>query len=1002
MAGVGISLSASAQFIHPGCLHTQEDLDRINEQIEAGHPHVTKAWKSFNDNWLLSNGGSWFGSLHDVWLKRGIAGDENFAHSERDFGMCYIKSIYWALKRNSDNADERAKAELYAQQATRLLNKYAKTIIGIGGNSNYALIGAFQGWQVANAAELLSTYPGWSEDDQAFFKQWVYDVWYGCIKGFLYGQNGTCASHYHSNWGIGNVNGMQAIGVYLDDPFIYNEAMYYLKWSDQNCSLKEGLCGSGLGMLPWGFNTDELNEELEKKGIDARYHSPLGMLYQNQESNRDQPHAILAMGMLMQTLEQTWKQGDNAYAWNNSVAAGGLEYIAGFLSAGTTPEDSVFMKNYPNKIWDGCEPFDYMIGMSYAGRKNREVAYQRGINHYARRMGLNMPYAKRAHQEICNSWNGGVEWGAGANTRFSYSDLAGYGDLMQTEDSLTAAPTILRGQITMVSGSSLSQLIGWYRNDVKEYTKALNEGDAIFSNELSNIISGSTVKLSPTIMDGTEDTGQWTWDDDPLCTTREREVTLITSRILRARYTNEEGAVSTQMFSLHVEGEGWVGTHEPYYKMDGTTGSDSVIYVKKFNDLTIGFKYNSTGASVREWKWEKRSLTGTKWNSFTNNSNYLDIAGVSVGSYYRVTMITRAGVKVSQEFRVEVAEVDPYIISNNNTPFEGAGVVAERGSSISLYGVPNSVLAKSLNTTRIYNWIMDGDTVQSNTLTFHLDNSGKQVADLSDTLHIEALDTCLNVTMAFNRIASTGGESETVFNFSIPVYEKNNLQATTDDSFYIIDPVTDKYLNNTDATFTNYDEENDDAFLWRLRQMNASYGNRYMIISRVNSNAHLTEMGKLSTSGDYSKHSFTLLHKYSDENLYALQRSAAAGGGLLDINQNLSELTTSEDPCREFPFKIVNVKEDIEDPDGVEVIEEREMSVITYAKHGCELVLQAQEAGVLQMYSIYGTLLQTTSCVEGINQVVLEKEYWGVAVCRYVSTSGKQKSFKVMFTPDDF
>ena len=997
-----ISQAISAQFIHPGCLHSQSDLDRINAQLEAGHPRVTKAWDSFTDNWLLDNSGSWIGSIEGNTLKRGIAGDENFSHSERDFGMCYIKGIYWALKRNSSNADERAKAELYAKQATTLLNKYAKKITGIGGNSNFALIGAFQGWQVANAAELLRTYPGWSEEEQAFFKQWVYNVWYGSIKDFMHRQNGTCPSHYQSNWNTGNVTSLQAIGIYLDDPFIYNEAMYYLKQSDQNCSMKESLFNTGLGHLVWSWDIDSVNRELEKKGIDVRYQSPLGYLNQNQESTRDQPHCQGSLGCQLQTMEQAWKQGDNAYAWNNQALAGGVEYVAGFI--GADKNDSVFMRNYPNRAWNGCT--SYQPTLSYDGRENRDCLFQMAYNHYANRMGLNMPYAKHVHQLVCDSWSGGVEWGAGANTRFNYSDLAGFGDLMQNEDSVTIPPTILRGKITMIAGSSLAQMMGSYKDNVREYTPQLNADDDIFTNELSNIISGSTVRLSPIIMDGSDDTGQWNWDDDPSCTTREREVVLTTSQILRARYTNAKGVVSTQMFSLHVEGEGWVGTCKPYYKIGGATGNDSIIYVKKFTNATIGLEYSvNAGASVREWRWEKRSLTGTTWSVLNNNQWYLDLANVSVGAYYRVTMTNRAGLKLVQEFRVEVAEVDPYIINNNEDPFSGLGLAVERGSSVNLYGEPNSVLAKSLNTTRVYNWVIEGDTVQSDTLTYHLDTSGNKIVDLNDTLYIGALDTCLNVTMAFNRITSTGSEAETVFNFSVPVYEKNDLSTTNDDSFYIIDPATDKYLNNIDVTFINYNEENDDAFLWRMRRLNASYGNRYMIISRTNANAHLTEEGKMSTSSNYSKHSFNLLHKYSDENLYAIQRAPSADGGFFTINQELAELAIVGEPCREFPLKIVNVKEGEEEPDRIGEMtdwDEYIPSVVSYVKRGRVLTIQAQASGTLQVYSIYGSLLQTTSCVKGINQVVLAKEYWGIAVCRYVAADGRQKNFKVMFTPEDF
>ena len=163
---------ANAQFYHPGCLHTQADFDRINKQIEDGsNPQVTKAWNTFAANWMLEKHDNWLSAIQGNTIIRG-EGAQNFAHSERDFGMCYIKAIYWKLMHNSPNASERQLAETRAKEAVDLLNQYAKRITGIGGNSNYALVGALQGWQVANAAEILREYDGWPENEQKIFRQW--------------------------------------------------------------------------------------------------------------------------------------------------------------------------------------------------------------------------------------------------------------------------------------------------------------------------------------------------------------------------------------------------------------------------------------------------------------------------------------------------------------------------------------------------------------------------------------------------------------------------------------------------------------------------------------------------------------------------------------------------------------------------------------------------------------------------------------------------------------
>lgn len=898
-----LSLSTSAQFIHPGCLHTQVDIDRINTQLAAGdHPRITKAWNSFNNNWLLAHTGNWLDAISGDAIIRGGIG-ENFAHSERDFGMCYIKALYWAIKHNSTNAAERFKAELYAKQTISLLGRYTKKIKTIGGDPNYALAGCFQGWQVANAGELLRDYPGWAADDQFRFKKWIYDVWYPAIQGFLWGLENTCPSLIHSNWSSGNASSLQAIGIYLDDPFIYNEAMYYLKQSVQNNAIADKMIGSGYGYLIHQYDTEKINAQLAAKGIKTRYESPMGYLYQNQESNRDQPHCQIAIGVQLQMLEQAWSQGDNAYGWNNYAVAGGIEYSAGFNSA--EDNDSVFLKNYPNLPWNGCA--DYQPSISYSGRGTNDPVYQMGINHYANRMGLKMPYSKKSHQKLCDSWSGGVEWGAGENTRFGFSDVSGFGDLMYNQDSTITHPTLLRGKIRMVFGSSLSIKIGSYK-EVVEYTKGLSPGDSIFTNELSNISRGSVLRLCPTIMDGSADTGLWTWDDDASCTTGVREIKLSKSRILRARYTNASGAVSVQMFSLQVDGEGWVGDCKPYYISDFTTFMDSSVYVKKFAGVTLGINYKQM-TSVRNWKWERKSLTGTVWNVLTNAGPSLDLTNVSVGSFYRVTMTNLAGVSVVQNFKVEVAEVDPFIAIGKNAAVSATSMSVLMGSNVKLFATPNSLLGKSVDAKRIFKWVIGNDTLRIDTLTNHLDAGGLKVADLTDTLSIASLDSCMELTLEYVRISALGTVAATTCRFNIQAYQINDLVPAADDYYYIIDPFTGKYLSNSTGIYTDFDTTRIDSYQWRFRKLASTYGNRYYIMSKVSPSIHLGDDGKLNTTLNYSKYSFNFLHKFSDEHLYGIQQSATSSSKALTIDRALNEnVVSSLDPFLSgFPFRIISV-----------------------------------------------------------------------------------------------
>ena len=128
-------------------------------------------------------------------------------------------------------------------------------------------------------------------------------------------------------------------------------------------------------------------------------------------------------------------------------------------------------------------------------------------------------------------------------------------------------------------------------------------------------------------------------------------------------------------------------------------------------------------------------------------------------------------------------------------------------------------------------------------MTYHLDEQGNKVADLNDTLHIKSLDSCFKCKLVFQRVAESGAEAKSVCHFNVDAYEACTEDPSSEDSYYISNE-WGAYLRNTDAQFVPYAEENDQDYLWRLRRLSASYGNRYMLFSRTNSKMHLSKDGR--------------------------------------------------------------------------------------------------------------------------------------------------------------
>ena len=331
----------------------------------------------------------------------------------------------------------------------------------------------------------------------------------------------------------------------------------------------------------------------------------------------------------------------------------------------------------------------------------------------------------------------------------------------------------------------------------------------------------------------------------------------------------------------------------------------------------------------------------------------------------------------------------------NGEEYPGTSMVLPRGASFSLYAKPTSILSQSVNSTRIYKWVVGNDTIQADTLTYHLDDLGGQVADLNDTLHVSAMDTSFNVTLVFQRFSSTGKEARTVYHFDVPVYETNVLSPSDKDSYYIQEAMGGRYLRNTDGQFMTYSEDTDEEYLWRIRRLPSTYGSRYMFISRTNSGQHLSEDGRLSSASDYSRHSFNLWHKCGSDDLYAIERSSSASGGLWEIAPESSVISVNQGLCTSFPFRLVKKEDGSSVEDAVLENEEGIPLLEVVGRGEGSLEVSVDEEGLLDVYTLEGSLLSSVRCVPGTNRVDLPSRK-GMMILRYVTASGRCKSLKVM------
>ena len=377
----------SQPFVHPGMLHTESDLIRMQNKVSLS----LQPWKGSWDR-LVSNGHSssgWGIQLGtDTVIYRGSDGvhAENYTRMYNDVAAAYANALRWKIAGTEDNA----------QKAVEILNRYARQLKAIRGSTDASLAIGIYGYQMCNAAEIMRSYPGWEAADFKAFQDFAIKVFYGTdpdyngAHRFLVRHNGTCDTHYWVNWDLCNMACVMAVGILCDNRAIYNEAVNYFK------------TGVGNGNI--------------NRMVNFLYDGGLG---QWQESGRDQGHSMLGQALAGPFCEMAWNQGDDLYGYDNNRLLKGFESVAKY--------------NLGNKVpytpYNNCDNVNQTIISSYARGADRpgwELIY----NHYVVRKGLTSPYIQ-IYANKMRPEGGGGDYGS---TSGGYDQL-GYGTLTATIDT---------------------------------------------------------------------------------------------------------------------------------------------------------------------------------------------------------------------------------------------------------------------------------------------------------------------------------------------------------------------------------------------------------------------------------------------------------------------------------------------------------------------------------------------------------------------------------------
>ncbi|VUC29504.1 unnamed protein product [Clonostachys rosea] len=426
-------------FTHPGLLVTNQDISRAKAKIAAEKEPWLGSWNKLTS---LEFSNTSYTNNAVATVSRATNGELLWHDAAAAFNL----ALRWRISGEEE----------YAKTATDVLVAWAEKLESLsgGGDDDYLTAGV-QGYELANAAELLRDYAPFADNGLSTVSSMMVNIFLPMNIDFI---NHVLPSehnvkHFFANWELCNLASIMAIGVLTDNQTAWNFAVDYFKNGDGNGAINNAV--------------SNIVEEPDTG-------KSLG---QGQESGRDQGHSALDWQLLGAIGQQAWNQGEDLFAYNNSRILLGAEYFARYNLGHDVP-----FEPYTNGIVSYTEVSSKSRG---AIRPTWELLYA----HYVQIKGLEAPWTT-AYLNNTLEWYGGFEGGAGSWGEGSgHYDGLGWGSLLYHLDESDLALTTTSSSIVASSTST---------------TKAATITTAIIPETASTSITEAATELSSTtIIPGT-------------------------------------------------------------------------------------------------------------------------------------------------------------------------------------------------------------------------------------------------------------------------------------------------------------------------------------------------------------------------------------------------------------------------------------------------------------------------------------------------------------------
>ncbi|KAL3442103.1 chondroitin AC/alginate lyase [Aspergillus insuetus] len=375
---VALAVHASA-WTHPGLLVTDTDITRIQTKLAAEKEPWVSAWAYF-ESLSFSSSSYTPNAVSDI--ERPMNGEVLWHDAAAAFNL----ALRWKV----------TEEEEYAEAAAAILIAWGKTLTTFSGGDDKYLSAGLQGYELANAGELLRDYAPFMEDGWDTFVDMAVNVILPLNIAFLNHEEPSQHNvlHFFANWELAQIASIQAISVLTENTTAWNFAIDYFKNGDGN-----GAIGNAITTLVQDPDT----------GVS---------LGQGQESGRDQGHSALDQQLLAAIAQQAWNQGEDLFSLNDSLILRGAEYFARYNLGHDVP-----FEPYTNGI---VSYTDISAASRGATRPTWELLYA----HYVQIKGLAAPWTTAYRNNTLESFGGLFEKGIGYGEGSGHYDGVGWGTLL--------------------------------------------------------------------------------------------------------------------------------------------------------------------------------------------------------------------------------------------------------------------------------------------------------------------------------------------------------------------------------------------------------------------------------------------------------------------------------------------------------------------------------------------------------------------------------------------